>query len=327
MTDINVAYFMQRSRPACRTGGDYSNISMAECYDGIVCSIEGNSGISADSQWTAKLPLSARILLKPWLYQRFFLRNLSEYNIDIVHGCDNENASIAYHAASAFNVPFVFTLRGYMSDALLYPPFVKKYGALADMIVVNSEFLKNHYNWLNDNIRVLYNPIDTYGIPPTFDVSCKEKRIVYAGGKKEKKGYDVFTEAAHRFAEEHSDWHYVTVKGMKQKQLFHLIRTSMITCVPSLWDEPFGRVMAESMMLGTMVVSSGRGGMGEIAGKNIIVEPSVEGLIDGFETAAAMNPDEYSDAVIYNHDFIKSRCCPSTFYTNLDELYREVLYD
>lgn len=36
--------------------------------------------------------------------------------------------------------------------------------------------------------------------------------------------------------------------------------------MPSVWDEPFGRVAAEALALGRPVVTTGRGGLAEVVG-------------------------------------------------------------
>lgn len=41
-----------------------------------------------------------------------------------------------------------------------------------------------------------------------------------------------------------------------------------IVLAPSLWDEPFGRIAAEAMVCGCAVMTTGRGGLGEIAGQD-----------------------------------------------------------
>jgi glycosyltransferase involved in cell wall biosynthesis len=41
-------------------------------------------------------------------------------------------------------------------------------------------------------------------------------------------------------------------------------RSAWVTCVPSLWEEPFGMTAAEAQMHGTAVIASGTGGLAEI---------------------------------------------------------------
>lgn len=51
---------------------------------------------------------------------------------------------------------------------------------------------------------------------------------------------------------------------------------------PGVWDEPFGRVLLESLAAGTPVVGSDVGAVAEIVGEGgIVVEPSAESLADG----------------------------------------------
>jgi spore coat protein SA len=61
-----------------------------------------------------------------------------------------------------------------------------------------------------------------------------------------------------------------------------------LTVTPSLWDEPFGKVVVESMASGTPVVASRRGGIPEI----------VEHSIDGVLVDTPEDPRALADAVI-----------------------------
>ena len=56
-----------------------------------------------------------------------------------------------------------------------------------------------------------------------------------------------------------------------------------VVVVPSVWQEPFGRVALEALMCGTPVVASNRGGLGEIVQDGItgfIVEPKPKPIAD-----------------------------------------------
>jgi len=50
--------------------------------------------------------------------------------------------------------------------------------------------------------------------------------------------------------------------------------TAWVQAVPSVWDEPFGLVVAEAMMRGTAVVASRSGGMPSVVGDVSDVEPN-----------------------------------------------------
>jgi glycosyltransferase involved in cell wall biosynthesis len=58
-----------------------------------------------------------------------------------------------------------------------------------------------------------------------------------------------------------------------------------LTVVPSIWEEPFGRVALESLFHGVPVVASNRGALPEIVTKEfgIIVEPTEEDIARGIK--------------------------------------------
>ena len=63
------------------------------------------------------------------------------------------------------------------------------------------------------------------------------------------------------------------------------IRESVAVVVPSRWPEPFGRVALEALMMGTPVVATKSGGLGEI------VEDRVTGILTD------LNPGELASGL------------------------------
>ena len=49
------------------------------------------------------------------------------------------------------------------------------------------------------------------------------------------------------------------------------MQESSIIVIPSIWNEPFGLVAAEAMSNGIAIISSNKGGLKEIIGKNGIL--------------------------------------------------------
>lgn len=69
---------------------------------------------------------------------------------------------------------------------------------------------------------------------------------------------------------------YVHLTGnIPHKMVFEAFRNADVTVVPSIWPEPFGRVVVESMSVGTPVVACGVGGISDIIddGKNGLLVP------------------------------------------------------
>ena len=56
-----------------------------------------------------------------------------------------------------------------------------------------------------------------------------------------------------------------------------------VTVVPSVWQEPFGRVALEALWWGCPIVVTNRGGLPEIAryGLSVVVEPTADGIAEG----------------------------------------------
>ncbi len=72
------------------------------------------------------------------------------------------------------------------------------------------------------------------------------------------------------------------------KKTLDLVSNASIVVVPSVWEEPFGRVALEAIMCGTPVVATNSGALPEIVdhGKTgILVEPTVSSLTEGLEEA------------------------------------------
>jgi len=72
------------------------------------------------------------------------------------------------------------------------------------------------------------------------------------------------------------------------------IGSSRAVVVPSLWDEPFGRVAGEALALGRPVITTGQGALGEVVGDNA-------GWVTGTDAAAlaqAIDAAAVADAAV-----------------------------
>lgn len=85
----------------------------------------------------------------------------------------------------------------------------------------------------------------------------------------------------------------VVIKGhLEHTEVLKLLKKSKLCVVPSVWEEPFGRVALEALVLGVPVVASNRGGLPEIVENNLtgyVVGPNKTELTKGINKALANN--------------------------------------
>lgn len=74
-------------------------------------------------------------------------------------------------------------------------------------------------------------------------------------------------------------------------EVYNAIAGATATIFPSLWEEPFGRITVESMMLGTPVIGSNVGGIAE--------------LIDDGENGLLFSPGDFSDLEVRLREIIQ----------------------
>jgi glycosyltransferase involved in cell wall biosynthesis len=105
------------------------------------------------------------------------------------------------------------------------------------------------------------------------------------------------------------------------------MRGAWVTCVPSVWAEPFGMAAAESQMQGVPVVASRTGGLAEIVRDGItgrLVEPgdvdglaaALLGILADRETVTSMGEAAHADA--------RERFDLPGFAARFEAIYREV---
>jgi glycosyltransferase involved in cell wall biosynthesis len=156
-----------------------------------------------------------------------------------------------------------------------------------NLIVANSEAVRNHF------LREVAKPVEVVlnGIPirPSRPPLSFPPMVAFAGRLVREKGAEVLVRAFARVVKGLPDARLLLAgEGPERNHLKKLIAnlnlsqsismlghlphpelerkfsTVWIQAVPSLWEEPFGNVAAESMMRGTAVVASNSGGFMEI---------------------------------------------------------------
>ena len=159
---------------------------------------------------------------------------------------------------------------------------------ICDKICFVSEFLKERFlkelsksNINNSKLQVIYNGVE----PRKFNSRLSKKQnIVFIGELSQNKGFNFFLEAVEKFCNEFKDWTadiYGKSKTFNQSyiknskihyhgflpndELIKQLEKSSICVVPSVWNEPFGRVLLESINAGVATITSVNGGLKEIA--------------------------------------------------------------
>ena len=166
-----------------------------------------------------------------------------------------------------------------------------------------SNFIKNKFlEGINKNkskVVVLYNGVER----SLKKFPKKEKSIIFVGRVVEDKGVHFYVDAIDHIYEHLKDWNFKIIGSPKlgnnlykstysnevlskfrnigkrthvlgflnQKRLKNLFRKSSIIVIPSVWDEPFGLVAAEGMANGLAIISSKKGGLKEVVGKNGLI--------------------------------------------------------
>ncbi len=128
-----------------------------------------------------------------------------------------------------------------------------------DRFKVVSQFMKNKMATFGFPLNKI--DVDTPEVDPQFK-NYNWKRpidILYVGGRKEYKGYELFLEAKRKMDQlEFREVHHVPFHEMPK-----IYNKSKVLLVPSLWEEPFGLGSLEAKACGCKVVASNIGGLSE----------------------------------------------------------------
>lgn len=161
-----------------------------------------------------------------------------------------------------------------------------------DLILANSKFVAKECKKHGITAKVLYNPIDKEVVSKLSKKQAKEKLIntqkkiiLFVGGLEEKKGAHLIPEIARELPD---CSFFVIGKGsleydkdfirnrpsnmnlflfLPHEELSNYYRAADILIVPSLWEEPFGRVVIEAYANATSVIATRVGGLPELVDK------------------------------------------------------------
>ena len=107
----------------------------------------------------------------------------------------------------------------------------------------------------------------------------KEKLITFIGKLNQSKGYNLAGESVIKILNKYKDWKAIFAgneerekynfehknlkiyKWLSHDKILNLLKKSSICLIPSVWDEPFGRISMEASNYGNAVILSNRGGL------------------------------------------------------------------
>jgi glycosyltransferase involved in cell wall biosynthesis len=140
-------------------------------------------------------------------------------------------------------------------------------------------FINNGFN----KVKVIGNPID---FPNTIRITNKQNIIIFAGRLTPGKGVDLLIKILPKFFSNFPSYKFIfagegfykneltklsfkekRIKVLGQvdhKKLLRILIKAKAVIAPSIWPEPFGRIVLEAISRGTPVVVSNRGGLPEI---------------------------------------------------------------
>lgn len=102
----------------------------------------------------------------------------------------------------------------------------------------------------------------------------------------------------------------ITYKGqIHYEDTLKALAESRFLVVPSVWEEPFGRVALEALSLGIPVLAADRGGLPEIIKNNfsgLIVSPTVHGLTLGLQKMIK-NTGKFRNNIRLNMNYYKNK--------------------
>jgi len=191
---------------------------------------------------------------------------------------------------------------------------------------------------------VIYNPIPNirYSKP-------REMNVGYFGGFSPLKGYHVVQKAWTRVLRRHHDRKlFMTKMGrltgssilrkmnvfayerLGLSELEHLWSRIGVVVFPSIWQEPFGYAVIETLLYGRLLIASHIGGVPEIVvnapGVKLIPPNDVNSLVDALDWALSMDPRDAVELGLKNREYILRRLDNERSVRELIKVFESVLH-
>ncbi len=299
---------------------------------------------------------SLPVLLKtfiypPLLFLRGFVFAVNNRNVRVIH------AHGLYPLIAAFFLSKIIRSKLVLTFHMLYSPkdfrwlMIKLLADRVDKMIFISKYMQNYYvshGVGKANSQVIYNWADETLFYPREKGQCRKnlglpdkKIVLYVGRLEEDKGAQLIPLLARRLPKIHflivgdgSLYSAIArqcsglgnarlLKNITFTELPPYYSAADITVVPSICEEGFSLVAAESLMCGTPVLGSNRGSLPEIIPENAgaVVEPEVEKMSKAIETLLnRINQSLSSEASAYALERLSSKNLQK-----LTKLYGELL--
>jgi len=227
---------------------------------------------------------------------------------------------------------------------------LRKFIGLSDFIICVSraqrDIIVQNMPSLAEKVRVIYNPM-----PSLSPLEIQGDDFGYFGGLSHPKGFHVLLKALHCL--KRKGWTPVVVNATKfpnmKEHLAHFLanlgvavygrlnsaeygrvyRKNKAVIVPSIWQEPFGYVVAEAILRGRVVVASSIGGIPELAdgcrGVFLIDPNDPFQLAETIEHVASLSREEASNLGAHNIEVFSSRFENGKILDDFSELLNSVI--
>lgn len=220
-------------------------------------------------------------------------------------------------------INLVYAFWGRISTRLLRV-FAKKYNVVVLSLKQAEIFKANGFS----KVRIIHNSIS---FENNIKKGKKEKQILFAGRLTPGKGVDLLIDLLPNFFSKHPNYKFifsgegmlknkllnlskkynnlVVLGSIDHDELLNLYKKSSVTVVPSLWQEPFGRIALESLRCVTPVVVTNKGGLPEIVENNkwgYVVKATTEEVLMGIEKAIEKN-DKLINQIIKDYPKLKNK--------------------
>lgn len=235
----------------------------------------------------------------------------------------------------AFICNFGFALWGRF-NCLVIRFFAKKYNVVVLSKKQGAIFKANGFK----KIEVINNSIQ---FPEELTKNVRKDRILFAGRLTPGKGINLLMEMLPIFFEKYPKYTFIfagngqlkdkllalsdkyrqikVLGSVTHADLLKLYSESKLTIVPSIWQEPFGRIALESLSRGTPTIVTNRGGLPEIIidGRwGYVVNPDCDSILKAIDIGISQNKRLLRNI---KTDFSKIK---NKFGTNIIEKYMEL---